>query len=268
MRVHVVQTGSLTANKTFMRGEGWPSLLRRPVYYEFPAFSYILEHPEGHIAIDAGLTARVKVPRPLWRLVPHPRIRPEEEIGPRMRAMGLRIEDVRRVVVTHLDWDHVGGIGHFPNAEVLVHRPEHEFAGTLRGKLRYLPRLWPSGFEPTLYDLDSDPVGPFPKSKVITERGDVRVVPIPGHSIGQIGVIVQADGTPMFFAADHVLRQDWFLDDYKAGRLLGLGAFFPDPARETSRRVHEFLEQQPTVFLPSHDAETPARLASMEPAKP
>jgi len=96
----------------------------------------------------------------------------------------------------------------------------------------------------------------------------VRVVPTPGHSIAQIGVIVETDGVAMFFAADHVLRQDWFLDDYAAGRLLGLGAFFPEPAKETSRRVHRFLEQQPTVFLPSHDAETPARLASMEPAQP
>ncbi|MGH2989624.1 MAG: N-acyl homoserine lactonase family protein [Solirubrobacterales bacterium] len=267
MRVHVIQTGTLTANKTLMRGKGWSSLLRRPVGYEFPAYSFIVEHPEGHIAIDAGLTAAVRIPRPLGRIVPRPSIRPEEEIGPRMREMGLRVEDVRRVIVTHLDWDHVGGIGHFPNAEVLIHRPEYEFASTLRGKLRYMPKLWPSRFEPTLYDLDPDPHGPFPVSKTVTESGDIRLVPIPGHTIGQIGAILQTDEVVVFFAADHVLRQDWFLEEYEAGRLVGLGGFFPKLAVETSRRVHRFLEQVPTVFLPSHDAETPVRLAAMEPLK-
>jgi glyoxylase-like metal-dependent hydrolase (beta-lactamase superfamily II) len=182
-----------------------------------------------------------------------------------MHAMGLDL-DVRKVVITHLDWDHTGGLEYFPNAEILVHRPEYQFASKLLGRLRYQPKLWPSGFDPTLYDLDSEPYVPFPESKALTASGDVRLVPIPGHSIAQIGVIVQTESAPVLFAADHVLRQDWFVNDYAAGRLFGLGAlFFPKLAAETSRRIHAFLEETPTVFLPSHDAEAPARLAAMEP---
>ena len=62
MRVHVIQTGSIVANKTFLRGQGWSSLLRRREDYRFPSYSFILEHPEGLIAIDTGLTARVRIP--------------------------------------------------------------------------------------------------------------------------------------------------------------------------------------------------------------
>ena len=81
-------------------------------------------------------------------------------------------------------------------------------------------------------------------------------------------MIVQTGDVGLFFAADHALRQDWFVEDYEAGRLLMLGAlFFPKLTAETSRRIHRFLEEVPAVFIPSHDADAPARLAAMEPLK-
>lgn len=270
MRVHVIQTGRLVGNLTVVRGEGWSSLLRRREPYEFPVYTYIVEHREGLIAIDTGLSSAVRIPRWQHRLlsIPSPLIEPGEEIGPQMRDRGLRTEDVHRVVLTHLDWDHAGGLEYFPDAEILVRRSEYEFSSKFMGKFRYQPKLWPSWFDPTLYDLDPAPYGPFPESKALTDNGDVRVVPIPGHSIGQVGVIVQANDVAMFFAADHALRQDWFVEDYAAGRLLMLGAlFFPKLAAETSRRIHTLVGEVPTVFLPGHDAEAPARLAAMETVK-
>ncbi len=265
MRVHVFQTGSLIGNQTFMRGSSWRSLLRARRDFEFPAYSFVVEHPDGPIAIDTGMTAKLRSPRP-WvqrRFVPRPMV--EEEIGPRMRAVGLDPTDVRTVVMTHLDWDHAGGLAHFPNAEVLVHRPEHAFASTRMGKLRYEPELWPAGFRPTLFDLDDGPYGPFPNSHAVTADGTVRIVPLPGHTIGQVGVIVRTDDVRLFFTADHMLRQDWFCEDLAAGNLLGLGIFFPKLARETSRRIHSFISDVPTVMVPSHDAGVPQRLAAMEP---
>jgi glyoxylase-like metal-dependent hydrolase (beta-lactamase superfamily II) len=93
----------------------------------------------------------------------------------------------------------------------------------------------------------------------------VRIVPLPGHTIGQVGVIVRSGDLRVLFAADHVLRQDWFLEDYQEGRLVGLGVFHRREARETSRRIHEFIESVPTVLAPSHDDQVPARLAALAP---
>jgi N-acyl homoserine lactone hydrolase len=268
MRVHVIQTGRLAGNETVMRGHGWSSVFRRRKPYEFPVFSFIVEHPEGHIAIDTGLTTRVRLPVSQRLIAPSPMIADGEEIDDQMRAKGLRTEDVRRVVLTHLDWDHTGGLGYFPKAEILVHRPEHRFAQKFMGRWRYRPKLWPSWLDPRLYDLDAEPYGPFAESKRLTEDGEVRLVPIPGHSIGQVGVIVQTGDVSLFFAADHVLRQDWFIEDYQAGRLGMLGAlFFPKLAVETSRKIRQLLDEMPTVFLPSHDADAPARLAALEPVR-
>ncbi len=265
MRVHVIQTGRLLGNKTFLRGGSWSSLLRKAEPYEFPALCYIVEHPDGHIAIDTGLTSKVRTPRMARRFVPTAIAGSEDEVGPQMRAKGLDPADVRLVVVSHLDWDHVGGVGHFPSAEVLVHRPEFEFASTFQGKMRYQPKLWPSTFDPTLYDLDPEPHGPFPQSKVLTDSGDIRLVPIPGHSVAQVATVIETKGATLFFGADHMLRQDWFLEDYEAGRLVELGVFFKDRAIETSKRIYQFMQETPTILLPGHDAEAAMRLAAAEP---
>ena len=145
-RVHVIQTGRLIGNETFLRGEGWRSLARRRREIVFPAYSFIVEHPDGLIAIDTGLGVRSRSPRPRSqrRFVPCPLF--EQDIGAGMRAIGLSLRDVRRVILTHLDWDHAGGLAQFPEAEVLVHRPEWEFAHTFWGKRRYEPDLWPDRF--------------------------------------------------------------------------------------------------------------------------
>jgi glyoxylase-like metal-dependent hydrolase (beta-lactamase superfamily II) len=114
--------------------------------------------------------------------------------------------------------------------------------------------------------LDPQPCGPFPQSKAIAGEGDLRLVPIPGHSCGQVGVILRVNGVALFFTADHVLRQDWFVEDSAAGRQYGLlGALFdPERAAGTTRRIQHFVSEMPTVLLPAHDTDAPRRLAVME----
>jgi glyoxylase-like metal-dependent hydrolase (beta-lactamase superfamily II) len=262
MKAHAIETGSLVGNKTFWRGEGFSALFRPRENFEFPVLSYVVEHPEGAILIDTGLAAGVHVPWVQRRFAPIPTTGPRD-IGAQLRAKQLDPMAVRWVVITHLDWDHVGAVDRFPNADILVHRPEHEFASTFMGRQRYQSKLWPANFNPTLYDLEREPYGSFPSSRILTDRGDVRIVPLAGHSVGQVGVVTETDGPALLFAADHIMRQDWFLEDYAAGRLVGLGQFGRKAAVETSRRLHRFVEERPTVLLPAHDAEAPVRLGAM-----
>jgi N-acyl homoserine lactone hydrolase len=266
IRVHVIRTGRNVANERVMRGGMASSFIRRRQWIEFPVQCFLVEHPEGLLVIDTGLSTRVRIPGWQHRIlgIPSPLLdSEEEEIGPQMRSLGLAPEDVRRVVLTHLDVDHAGGVAHFPGAEILVHRPEFEYASKTMGRFRYQPELWPSWFSPTVYDLEADPYGPFPESRSVTERGDVRLVPLPGHSIGQVGVVVETDRAHLFFAADHVLRQDWCVQDFRSGNLQGL-AFFPKLAPATTRRIQRFTRERPVVLVPSHDADAPARLEAVQ----
>jgi N-acyl homoserine lactone hydrolase len=273
-KVHVIQTGSVKGNKSVTRGMTWRSVLRRREYYEAPVLVYIIEHPKGYIAIDTGANAQGWT-IPFWGrpLAVRPIIEGEkEEIGPRMKSVGLDPADVRTVILTHLDPDHVGGVRWFPNAEILVHRPEYDFASTSKfmGKNRCQPDRWPEKFNPTLYDLDPEPYGPFPKSKTLANFEDLCLVPLPGHSIGQVGVILRTNNIALFFSGDHTTCQDWFVEDWAAGRLYG-NVFinlwmkpYCELGAETSRRIHRFTEEVPTILLPAHDADASHRLEAME----
>ncbi|MGD9571366.1 MAG: N-acyl homoserine lactonase family protein [Thermoleophilia bacterium] len=263
MRIHLIETGRLRGNATFLRGDGMAAALRRPRPVEFPVLSAIVEHPDGLIAIDTGLRENVRVPWTLRRIAPTPVARPAGGLAAAMRARGLEPEDVRLVVLTHLDWDHAGGVADLPAARVLVHRTELAAATRRGGRLRYQTARWPASFSPMPFDLDDAPSGPFPAGFRIADG--IRAVPLPGHTPGQVGVVLDPGdgGSRVLLAADAVLRQDWLLDDAAAGRRgVGLGQFAPTPGAETVRRIRRLLAEEPTVLVPSHDDDAPARAAS------
>ncbi|HYF24480.1 MAG TPA: N-acyl homoserine lactonase family protein [Baekduia sp.] len=265
MRIHVLTTGRLRANATFLRADGWATgLLGRRRDVGFPVQSFVVEHPEGTFAIDAGLGEPPPIPRWQRRCVPVVADGPHP-LYAQLQAAGIAPHAVSRVVLTHLDWDHVGGIEAFPSAEVLVHRPELAAATSRTWRGRYRPDRWPAGFAPTPYDLDGEPLGPFPCSRRLTEAGDVHLVGLPGHSAGHVGVHLRTDDATLLFCGDRVLRADWFAEDLAAGRLMGLGIWHPRAARETSRRLRDLLRQEPAVLLPSHDEDVPSRLVALRP---
>ncbi|MGH2750461.1 MAG: MBL fold metallo-hydrolase [Actinomycetota bacterium] len=119
------------------------------------------------------------------------------QLGGRTRLSGTRPADVRRVLLTHLHPDHVGGVDAFAGPR----------SGSIAGNSSVRPRLAAGPFtgQPLAlvrtgpFDLDPEPYGPFPQSKALTANGDVRLVPIPGHAMGQVGVVVETEPARLFF---------------------------------------------------------------------
>jgi N-acyl homoserine lactone hydrolase len=184
----------------------------------------------------------------------------DHEIGPRLRALGLFPYDVRWVVMTHLHTDHAGGLGHFPNSEILVHRPEFENASGLTGKARgFLPHRWPQGFAPRLFELESQPFGPFPQSLRVTKAGDVRIVATHGHTRGHVSVVLDEGPRLVFFAGDSSYTEALMIE----GAIDGVA---PDEraARETLRRIRELARERPVVYLPTHDPHSADRLETRQ----
>jgi glyoxylase-like metal-dependent hydrolase (beta-lactamase superfamily II) len=227
-----------------------------------PIYAFVIEHPEGIIVIDTGETARASEPGyfPRWhlyfRLGVREWVKPDQEIGPQLRAIGIEPDDVRWVIMTHLHTDHAGGLAHFPKAEILVTRTEFELASGFGGKLRgYLPHRWPEWFSPTLVEFENTPLGPFPVSMTLTKKGDVHLVPTPGHSSGQMAVVFEDEDLSYFFAGDTSYTEALMLQQ----KIDGVA---PDEnaARQSLERALHFVSEQPTVYLPSHDPESIVRL--------
>jgi N-acyl homoserine lactone hydrolase len=273
MRIHAIQTGTVAITTKWREGVGHGrrrlvnTLLDREWTEPLPIYAFAIDHPEGVIVVDTGETARVAEPgyfprwQPFFRFGVREQVRPEQEIGPQLEELGILPDDVRCVVLTHLHTDHAGGLHHFHDNEILVSRAELDYAAGLRGRLHGYPnKRWPAWFRPTLVDLPADPFGPFPASMPLTEAGDVTLVPVPGHTPGQLAVVVEDGDHAVFLAGDSSYTEDALL----RGVVDGVG---PDEAAErlTHERIRAYAAQAPTVYLPTHDPETAARLAERRP---
>ena len=94
----------------------------------------------------------------------------------------------------------------------------------------------------------------------LTEEGDVTLVPVPGHTPGQVAVVVEDGDHAVFLGADSAYTQDALLRSV----VDGVG---PDEAAErlTHERIRAYAAETPTVYLAAHDPETGARLTERRP---
>jgi glyoxylase-like metal-dependent hydrolase (beta-lactamase superfamily II) len=186
------------------------------------------------------------------------RIAPDEELGPQLRALGIAPHDVTRVVLTHLHIDHDAGLSHFPRSEILVSRGELQTASGWIGRMRgYLPNRWPSWFNPVSLDLAPEAYGPFAASKRLTSAGDVVAVATPGHTANHVSVLVEDQGITYFLAGDTSYTQRLML----AGQVDGV-CVDENVARATLGAIRHLVMNRPTVYLPTHDPESAARLSN------
>jgi glyoxylase-like metal-dependent hydrolase (beta-lactamase superfamily II) len=140
---------------------------------------------------DATNPKRLGAP---FRLMLQPRPRLDETAVRQVTALGLDPADVRHIVVTHLDLDHAGGLGDFPEAEVHVHSPELRaaLAPPLTERLRYVKAQWAHGPRWAEHRVEGDDWFGFGSVTLLEGIGaEIALVPLLGHSIGHSGVAVR-----------------------------------------------------------------------------
>jgi len=159
-----------------------------------PVHAFAVEHPHGVCLFDTGQTARAAHPGYLPRWHPFLRLARFELEPADEAASQLDPSTVRWVVLSHLHTDHVGAVAAFTHADVCVSRTEWEHAAGVRGRLRgYVPQHWPPGLTPRLVDFMGPPAGSFPASYDVAGDGTLLMVPLPGHTPGHAGLLVEGD---------------------------------------------------------------------------
>lgn len=273
MRIHAVQTGTVAVRASQRDGTQGSGPLRlvntlrdRKWTNPLPIYAWVVEHPEGIIVIDTGETAKASEPgyfpswHPYYRFGVKEWVKPEDEIGPQLHVLGLSPADVRWVIMTHLHTDHAGGISHFPNAEFVVPRDEYRQAAGFMGQLRgFLPQHWPQWFSPRMIDYQPEPHGSFPETVPLTNAGDVHLVPTPGHTVGHQSVILEHDGISIMFAGDTSYTELHMLNQIVDGVTFDVAT-----AQQSLSRTRQYVEQRPTVYLPSHDPDAATRLTNRQ----
>jgi len=274
MRIHAIQTGTVAVKVRQREGSGPGPLrlvntLRDDRWTEpLPILAWVIEHPEGLVVVDTGETARTAEKgyfpswHPYFRLGVREWVAADQEIGPQLQRLGLSTADVRWVVLTHLHTDHAGGLAHFPDSEILVSRTELRQASGVLGRARgYLPNRWPHWFSPTPVDLDDGAFGPIRGTRRLTAAGDVTLLATPGHTPGHMSVAVDLGDRLVLLAGDASYTQDLMFDGIADGVTNDART-----ARSTLAALRALADSRPTIYLPSHDPDSPRRLADREPA--
>jgi glyoxylase-like metal-dependent hydrolase (beta-lactamase superfamily II) len=186
-----------------------------------------IETSEGIVLVDTGFGLR-DVADPHSRLskffltLLSPDFREEMTALRQLQRLGFSAGDVRHIVLTHLDFDHAGGLDDFPNAAVHMMQQERDDAvlqKTWLDRQRFRPQQWGTRANWRVY---AEPAGePWYGFGAVRQLAglppEILLVPLPGHTHGHAGVAVKQDdghwlllaGDAYFFHAEMDLYRPW-----------------------------------------------------------
>ena len=221
-----------------------------------PIIAYAIEHPDGTILVDTGADAAFGE-KPYWAcnrrmsLFYRKNLRfqvPQgDDLDTRLAAVGLSADRVRQVVVTHFHADHVAGLHRFVDRPVITgvgNWPQHRGSFTCR---------LPEDFRP-----DTVPATPFDTTlaggRALTADGRVRVVTVPGHTPGHVGVVIEDGSRRILIAGDATF-------DLEQSARVGITGVATDRrAARATQRTLSALDSTGVLVLPAHDASVFARM--------
>ena len=239
----------------------------------FPALCGLIRHPsEGWILFDTGyaehfFTKTEVWPERMYRSFLPVSLPSSEELTTQLAHLGLKPNDITRIIISHYHGDHIAGLRDFPNARFLALNAGTEHFLALAGKRwratlqGYLPELLPANFSSRLRSIDSSPIialpqwlQPFASGLDLLGDGSLLGVTLPGHSVGQLGLFLpDVEGQPVFLIADSA----WSLPALRKGIL-------PSPLTrlitadhhayvQTFMQLHRLATRETAIaLLPSH----------------
>ncbi|MEX0347325.1 MAG: N-acyl homoserine lactonase family protein [Rhizobiaceae bacterium] len=220
LSVQVLNCGQAEQHKEHRYGSRLPQLwwiFFGRSWVPLPLQAFLIRHRDGLVLFDTGIDpavlsdkryikqaiGRFLLPR-IFRL----HLNETDRIDHVLAAAGIEAGDIRTAVISHLHFDHVGGIARIPQAELLVGdrewailsepHPEHEWI--LREHIEIPSANWRQiTFEPS-----NDPLFEgFDGIHDVAGDGSMILLPTPGHTAGSMSMLVRRDGwDPILLVGD------------------------------------------------------------------
>ncbi|MHB2020846.1 MAG: MBL fold metallo-hydrolase [Candidatus Xenobia bacterium] len=206
MKIHHLDCVTMCPfGRRFINGDGSPFAFGTLV-----AHCLLVEGAQGLTLVDTGFGVAdmrdMEGRYPLWmRLALNPRRTVASTALHQIEKLGLKKEDVRDIVLTHLDFDHAGGLMDFPEARVHVFATERIAATTRATSLerhRYPPLQLAHRPHWVEYKSEGDTWQGFDSVRVIAPDAGVLLIPLIGHTRGHCGVAVKNGDRWLLHAGD------------------------------------------------------------------
>jgi N-acyl homoserine lactone hydrolase len=266
IRIHALRTGWIAVKATHReldvpRWLALASILLGRSWAEWmPIIVFVVEHPEGVFLVDTGPSPRINdadyfacdpanaffYERNMRFVVPA-----GDTLAPRLAEAGIDPSRVRTLLITHFHADHIGSVDVVPRARVLTgagNWPRHTGSFTCR---------LPEGFAPSAVAFDGSPIASFAASHTLTSDGKVRVVPLPGHTPGHVGLAVTDAGHTWLMVGDATFDAD----QTQRGAVTGVSQDF-DGAVATQAQLKDASSMASVTLLPAHDLSVFRRLTN------
>lgn len=264
--IHVLNSGWAEQHKEHRFGTSLPQLwwvLMSRSWIRFPINYFLIEHRDGPVLFDAGLDPAIKTDptyissflgRFLLKRIFRFHIDPSHRLDRVLASNGFSAADVRTAVISHLHFDHVGGIARIPQAKLIVSsrewaqldepHPEHEWI--LKEHIEIADSKWnPIDFQPA----DDPLLAPFGGVYDVRGDGSMILLPTPGHTPGSLSMLVRTSGwSPVLLVGDLTYSTDLLMTD----TVPGTGD--PEKLRKSFAKVRQLKKEMPDlVIVASHD---------------
>ena len=135
------------------------------------------------------------------------KLREEETAIRQIERLGFSPADVRHILLTHLDFDHAGGLEDFPHAT--IHLMDAEFSAATGPRKGFVPR---NRYRPAQYNEvehwrryagNGEAWFGFPAVRALEGLPpEILFVPLPGHTWGHAGIAIQTGDGWFLHAGD------------------------------------------------------------------
>jgi glyoxylase-like metal-dependent hydrolase (beta-lactamase superfamily II) len=205
LRIHAFRTGAVRSLEgAAFAGGSWTSVV------EMGAWAFVLEHPSaGLVVFDTGLSQRARTEPEhyvgrLGAALGMLDVPPGAGLAEQMSASGLDPGDVTRVVLSHVHFDHTGGLPDFPNATVTIHAAEKHWVETGLRSMDFVD-LEPLAGLPRWEAIDftvEKPLATLLGAHDLSSDGSVVAVDLSGHTPGSMGLLVRTAEAPVLLTGD------------------------------------------------------------------
>jgi len=252
MKLYVLNSGSLKLGRGILQNFGpmEPKI-------EVPVGMFLIQHPKGNVLFDTGNNDKLITDKSYWGDYAksfEPAMTPEVSIESQLGKVGLKPDDIKYVVVSHMHLDHGGNVGKFPNSTLVIQNDEIEFAffpdapyagsfipGDVAALRSPLGQTQPNAMPMLRLDGDMDLFG----------DGSVVVKRFVGHTKGSQMLVVRLPKTgPIILTGDAVYFRDNALKNIPPNLVL---AYDPAGIMRGYEWVRYMMANEGANFFTAHD---------------